>query len=278
MTCLQHIQGGTMEHNLSIEDRLVGLLRFVRVKVEETRFAHFLLWVWLAFALIITLDRLVMPIYTKHGQEVELPAVTGLSFEEAQRLLEARGFKLVKEGEKYDSVLPPGTVVMQNPKPSARVKTGRRIYVLVSMGERTVTMPSLIGKSETNATFMLQDLGLTVAQVHYEPSAYYPEGVVTNQSIPPSTEVTVGTGVVITVSLGEAEGQVAVPSLVGKTLDEAKILIERSGLKLGKVQYQEMADLLPETVIGQSLPADEMAARGDSLDLIVSELPSRIER
>ena len=37
--------------------------------------------------LFLLMNHIVMQIYTKHGQEIKMPDVTGLSFEEAELLI-----------------------------------------------------------------------------------------------------------------------------------------------------------------------------------------------
>ncbi|MDZ7262777.1 MAG: PASTA domain-containing protein, partial [candidate division KSB1 bacterium] len=208
------------------------------------------------FLLLLLCDKVVMPLYTKHNEEVEVPNITQISFDEAETILEKQGFQIVKEAEKYDSHFPPGYVLTQNPEAFSKVKSGRRVYVIVSMGERMVKVPQLIGRSERDAQFILNSLGLVLKDVLYDHSSYYPEGVVSEQSLPKDQEVKVGTEISIMVSLGRFPDRFIVPSLVGKNLNQAKMILTKSGLTLGKVEYQVEPELLPETVISQSLPAD----------------------
>ena len=104
---------------------------------------------------LFLMDWIVMPVYTHHGQEMELPDITEHSLEDAQRILDAKGFKLIKDREKFDSNYPKGTVIFQNPAPYSKAKKGRRIYVTVSSGDRPVTVPNLVGVSERDAAFLL---------------------------------------------------------------------------------------------------------------------------
>ncbi len=138
----------------------------------------FLFWVLL-------MDWIVMPVYTQKGQEAELPDVTEYPFEDAKKLLESKGFKVIKDQEKYDSMYPQGVVISQNPEPYTRVKKGRRVYLTVSAGEKPVLVPNLVGRSEREGSFLLQQMGLLVGKVEYQFDHYYPAGVICGQSIVP---------------------------------------------------------------------------------------------
>ncbi len=224
-------------------------------------------------AFYLLMDRVVMPAYTRHGQAIDVPDVTNMTFETARSVLEEHKLKAVKGGERFDSHVPPGYVLFQEPPAGSKVKTGRRIYLTLSKGERTIAMPNLVGGSERDAVFKLNSVGLAVDSVEYDYSSYYPDGVVADQSIPPGTEVAVGTKVRLTVSLGPMPSEFIVPNVVGKSLDEARKAIKKAGLTVGKIVYQESDELLPDTVIEQSLEPGTKVSAGDTLDLVVSKLP-----
>ena len=221
----------------------------------------------------VLMDKVVMPAYTRHGQAIDVPDVTNMTFETARSVLEEHKLKAVKGGERYDSRVPPGYVLFQEPSAGSKVKTGRRIYLTLSKGERTIAMPNLVGGSERDAVFKLNSMGLSVDSVDYDYSSYYPDGVVADQSIPPGTEIPVGTKVRLTVSLGPMPTEFIVPNVVGKSLDEARKAIKKAGLTVGHVVYQESDELLPDTVIEQSLEPGTKVSAGDTLDLVVSKLP-----
>lgn len=230
----------------------------------------------LLFYLIV--DKIVMPLYTRHGQSITVPDLTNLFYEDARELLDRLDLKIIEEAKKFDSKseFPIGTIMSQNPRPGATVKKGRRIYVIVSKGEPTVTMPRLIGESERNAIFMLENLDLTVGKIYYEPSDssnYLLVGKVVAQSIPAGSEVKIGTTVNFTV-ISNAE-MVVVPDLIGINLADAQRIITNSGLNVGEIYYEEKSDLLPETVIDQFPRAKEQVPRGEIVRLWVSSLPGR---
>ena len=228
--------------------------------------------VLMLFFLIFFMDVAVMPIYTHHGEERELPDVTERSFEDARKILESRGFTIVKEDEKFDATYPESTVIFQNPSAFSRVKRGRRIYVTLSAGEKRITVPRVIGMSERDAEFSLRHAGLQLGEVFYEYHSYHLNGVVFQQSIDPGMESVEDTPIDITVSMGRAPDQFIVPDVTGKSLDMAKRMLRRAGLSVGNLSYEVEPDLVPDTVIRQSIDGGNEVMRGQRIHLVVSRL------
>lgn len=225
----------------------------------------FLLIVWL-----VLMDWIVMPVYTHHGREEELPDVTEHSFDEARKMLEDRGFKIIKDKEKFDSNYPKGTVIFQNPAPYAKVKKGRRIYMTVSSGEKSIVMPQIVGVSERDASFILNHAGLVLGTVDSDFNDYYPQGVVCKQSIPKDTVVAAKTVVNLTVSRGTLPSRFIIPNLVGKNVETAKKLLYETGLEVGRVDNELQMDLIPGTVIAQSVKPGTEVQQGKAVGLTIS--------
>lgn len=225
------------------------------------------------FLLYLTCDHIVMPVYTRHGRDVYVPEVVGLTYAGAQTRLSQQGFRMIKAGEQFDSQHEPGTILFQSPEPGAPAKRGRRVYVIVSKGERFVTVPKLVGGSERNAALELSSQGLALGNVEYLFSDAYLRDVVCAQSIPEGQIVKQGTQVDITVSLGPSPDRLVVPNVIGKTLAEATKLIQHTGLRVGALRYQVSDKLLPETIIDQSPGAGTEGIAGQTVDLVVSRLP-----
>jgi len=220
----------------------------------------------------IVMDMLVMPFYTKHGEAIELPDVTRKLYAEARAELEGKGFEIIRAEERFDSKYPSGYVLEQNPKQGSAVKSGRRVYVIISRGDRKFEMPTLVDISERDAKLRLSKLGLIMGEKLYESSNYYPEGVIMHQSIPNGVEVGRGTRVDLTISIGSIDDEIVVPSVEGKSLDKAREILARVGIKTGTVSYEVMTSLLPETVIKQSFKAETKIDKEEKIDLVVSRL------
>lgn len=219
------------------------------------------------------MNSIVMPIYTKHGIEEEVPDVTEMTLEEAEGVLGQKGLRIFKDREKFDSIYPAGTIIFQNPPPFSKVKRARRIYVTVSAGEKRATVPRIIGMSERNAKFQLREVGLVVGEIYYKYSNYHPKGVVCGQSIPENEEIAEKTVVDFTLSQGsDKPSRFFVPKIVGESYSSAKQRIRQAGLNVGKVVFKIKKDLIPGTVIKQSIPPERSVPFGTKMDLVVSRL------
>ena len=227
--------------------------------------------------LVLLFDQIILPIYTKHGEEVILPNVEFEMVEDANKILEQNGFRPILDHENFSKSLPKGTVLTQNPAPGTTVKTGRRVYLVVSKGEKWIGVPDLIGQSERNAEAILRRSELVPGQLEYEFSTMYPKNVVIGQSIMSGDSVTIGDTVRFVISLGDIPEFLAAPQLTGKSFREARKILVRSGFQLGIIIYRVNEDLLPETILGQSIPADSLIDPSTPIDLIVSRIEDQEE-
>ena len=227
------------------------------------------------FLLIILFNLVIMPVYTKSGREVILPDVTQHSFEQADSIFKSKGFRLVIENRIYEATYPVNTVISQNPPAYSTVKTGRRIYVTLSAGERQVSVPYVIGISKRDAQFRMRQAGLDVNS-RYEYDSYRPKDVVADQSVPSGQDVPENTLITLIVSNGVKPEVFYVPDVVGMSLNAAIESIEQSGMKTGFVSYEGNSDLLPDTVIEQKLEPGTEVKYNTQLDLVVSKLKSSL--
>ena len=238
--------------------------------------------IFLSLLIIFTyvlFDQLIMPVYTRHGQEISVPDLTSLFYEDARDKLAHMGLEIVEESKRFDvnNIFPIGVVMTQNPKSESKVKKGRRVYVIVSKGEPIIEMPDLFKRSERNAIFMLQNKGLQLGELFYDFSEYFPAGVVIGQNIPPGTEIKPGLFVDLTISLGLYPDKFVVPDIVNRNIKDAKKIIIKAGLTLGAISFEIRDDLLPATVISQSFDPGLEVTQGDTISLLVSKLPVQIK-
>lgn len=220
------------------------------------------------FILIVLFDRVIMPFYVK-GEEVTVPDVIGMTIEQAQVVVKNAGLEPINGGERYDTKYPKGTVILQRPTANKVVKTGRRIYLIVSGGNIKVTVPDVRHKRIEEATVLLNRAGLTLGQILEDTLTDIPKGLISAQSIQPDEQVEKGTEIDVWVSNVSSSGNIEIPSLVGKSLSEAKQIIESKNLKVGKIVYQPSIDFLPNTVIYQYPSAGSFVEAGTQIDLIV---------
>ncbi len=114
---------------------------------------------------------------------VEVPEVSGYSYDEANSRLTNLGFS-VNKVEAYSDTVAEGVVVSQMPLSGEKAPKGSVITITVSLGkeETKIRVPNLIGLSEEDGTFALIEAGLSVGSVSYVYSDIVEEGYICYQS------------------------------------------------------------------------------------------------
>jgi serine/threonine-protein kinase len=247
---------------LDATSRLPRRLRFLGDR-------RFVITVGSTLGFFVLMNYVLLPAYVNHGSRVTVPAVIGMSFEEAQKSLDGAGLRIVHGDTKPDPAFAPGLVIQQNPLPRAEVKEGRRVYVTISGGELQVPVPSLRGRSMRDARFALERFGLKLGGVRYDTSDTFPENTIIDQSSAADTRVGKGTSINIVVSKGKMFREAQVPLLVVKTVPEAERILDAAGLKVGNITYQQSFDLVPNTVVDQYPRPGESTTPGQAVDLFV---------
>jgi len=163
-----------------------------------------------------------------------------------------------------------GTIILQKPAAGEIVKEGRRIYLFISGGEPLVMVPNLKGKSIRDAKFSLERIGLKLGRIEEVPSDN-PKDMIFDQEYAEGTRLKKGSLVGIYISVGEGEGSVEVPDLVGKSLSEAEKILTENSLTIGKINYQRSFSLLPNTVLDQYPSKGNKVNPGDRVDLFVTK-------
>lgn len=131
---------------------------------------------------------------------VSVPNLMGLTPSEAERALSEAGLVGSSEQESSDSY-EAGKIFKQNPSSGTQVASGSTITYTVSSGKATttVTVPNVIGLSESSAKQTLEAAGLVVKSTVGSGSASVGEGQVNAQSIASGTSVVSGTTIEITI-------------------------------------------------------------------------------
>lgn len=133
-----------------------------------------------------------------------------------------------------------------------------------------VRVPDVVGLPRREATQTLQSAGLVPgSRVPTRITGQVPSGAVVEQSPLQGTAVRAGTQVDLVVEAPSAR----VPSLVGRSRDEAERALRAVGLGVGSVREVESADSPPGTVVRQSRSADALVEPGASVDLSVAVEP-----
>jgi len=116
--------------------------------------------------------------------ETIVPNVINYSLEEAKEKLENEQLRY-SVAEEANSEVPKGYIVRQNPTENYEVSVGSIIELYVSSGpeEKQVSVPKLVGATESAAKALIKDAGLTYGITTYETDSTKSNGIVLSQSI-----------------------------------------------------------------------------------------------
>jgi len=208
----------------------------------------------LGLATYFLVDAVLMPSYTRHGVSVQVPNVEETSFLNAKEQVESRNLQVKRQVGRFNPNVPREAVVDQNPPPHANVKPGRRVYLTVNAGEApVVSIPDLSGVSVREAKNRIASLGLSVGTVGPDslPSPY--PNTITRQRPSPGDSLKTGGTIDLWYSTGLGTDTVQVPSIAGRTVEQARRLLRAQ--KLRAIVVDPRAGASPKS------PADTSSSR-----------------
>ncbi|MFI0848327.1 PASTA domain-containing protein [Mesorhizobium sp. IMUNJ 23232] len=160
---------------------------------------------------------------------------------------------------------------------------GKRAFVEIAIGkrdksvdippdrkpsDRAFEMPPLVDKLVRDAEQVIKNAGLQVGDKIIEFDAKRPN-MVLRQWPEPGMKVMPGDRVTLTVSQMRVFITVgSVPSLVGRSVGEARNLLELAGLKLGEITY--VAGAFPSRVEAQDLKVESRQKEGTAVNVTIS--------
>ncbi len=215
----------------------MNFLRFIfsRVFLKHLLLAILIILFFIAFVFIF------LRIYTRHGQALSVPDLTGLSLDEADSILAGRKLRFQVVDSVYNMNSPRGSVIDQSPRPEFKVKENRTIFLTINaFNPEIIPMPNLVGVSLRQASATIQTAGLKIGKL-----TYVPDIAVNNvlqqkyrgNVIEEGDSIQKGSEVDLVLGRGLSNEKTAAPDLIGLTLADAKQRITERYLNLGAVIY-----------------------------------------
>ena len=219
----------------------------------------------------IVCDRVLLPWYTNLGGVVIVPEVVGLNKRQAFELLKKAKLDPIEAGSRFDYQYPEGTVIFQSPLPNMNVRENRRIYLTISSGEEFFIVPNLIGKNINDAKIILLNAGLRLGTITYDLNNNSGLDLITRQHILSGSKVKPESAINVTVPKSQSEGNLVVPLLINKSLNEAEKILTHAKMTTGKIIYVYRDDLIPNTVVDQFPRAGDLVEEDKEIHLWVVE-------
>ena len=165
----------------------------------------------------------------------------------------------------YNEDYEEGLVIEQSYPEGTRLKRTTPIQITVSRGSQWYYMEDYAGQHAGDAMDVLASLGVESVSIEYV-QADSPAGIVLSTNPGPGLQAK-DVPVVLTVS-----GQrIVMPDLSGKTLEQARALLDAEALTLGTVSEDFAADAAAGMVIAQSVAPGEQVLAGTVVALTVNQ-------
>ncbi len=199
---------------------------------------------------------------------IRVPDVVGQTAAEA--LARAQRSRLeYEEATAIQHTLAAGTVIAQEPLAGQMTPPGSAVRVTLSAGPPQRPVPDVVGLSHDQAEVVLARSGFGVEVTWVDASEDV--GQVVGARPEPGTRLEIPGSVRILVSAGERAVQV--PDLRMRSLDEARLILERLGLQLGEIREDSATLAAPGTVLFQSPAFGTEAARATRVAVTIAVAP-----
>lgn len=195
-----------------------------------------------------------------------IPRVIGLGGDAAREALVRVGFAMVETDRVTHPSIRNGAVVWQDPPQGVVAPEGTEVRVSLSAGPQRIPVPDVAGYAATHARLLIESAGLTLGSV-VSAQAPTPADVAINTRPPAGATLLPGTPITLVVSVGAAT--IRVPSLVGLTLEEARVVLDLAGLALGTNYARRSNDAAPGEIFFQEPASGTLSAPGTRVDVIV---------
>jgi serine/threonine-protein kinase len=166
-------------------------------------------WLWVSGLLAIVIlglagflvFRFLSAPSTPAPAQVTAPSLVGKSYEDAKAAATKVGLSVARAAFE-PSNQPDGTVLAQKPAEGTKVDPGTTIELTLALGDQTVPVPDLRGKSESEALNLIASAKLTIGTRSEAFDPFIPAGSIVSQDPGPGVVVTQGLAVNYLVSQG----------------------------------------------------------------------------
>ena len=219
---------------------------------------------------ILLLDYIILPNYVGYNNEHYLPDVRGHYLEKAAYKMHALGFNTELVIVPFSTKYIHGTVIKMYPRAFTKVKEGRTINFTIAGKDQDIKIPDINNMTLRIAKLRLSIIGLSLDTIIYEYDNIISEGLITFQLPKKGVTVKSSTKMTLGISRGQPPDYYIIPDIVNLSLNRARNEIISKGLRLGHINYEFQPELLPNTVIDQSMTAGMRVSFPATINLTVS--------
>ncbi len=200
--------------------------------------------------------------------EVTAPDLVGHTLQEAEDAARAAHLGVQVSQQTHSATVPAGVVISQDPPSGRTVKVNRVLALTTSLGPEMVSVPDVRRRSLEEARFAMEQALLSVGELREAYDQTVPSGFIVGQDPAPGASLARGTAVNLTISKGQEA--FVLPDLVGRSLDDARRMLQDLGVTLRNVTQVPRDDLPPGQVIAMLPAAGTQIRHGDAVAVTIS--------
>jgi beta-lactam-binding protein with PASTA domain/predicted Ser/Thr protein kinase len=205
--------------------------------------------------------------------EVEVPNFVGRTVQAAEQAAAERRLTLRVAEEAFSTEVAAGQITSQDQPAGKPVKVGRVVNVAVSLGPEMVGVPDVQRRSLIEARLIIDRARLQIGELREAFDEDVKGGFVISQNPQPGARLERGSPIHLVVSKGPQ--RVLMPLLVGRSLVEARRMLQELGVTLSAVKTVPTADMNPETVVDQSPSPGTRIRAQDAVTVTVTVRPGQ---
>ncbi len=176
------------------------------------------------------------------SEMVKIPSVIGKTKSSAKSTLESAGFSVTFEYGDYNDSVAADVVTAQSPSAKKQAAKGSTVTVTLSPGQKPITVPNVVGASQSQAESALAGAGLKYTYADSQYSDTVLAGNVISQTKSGET-VAAGTTITLTLSKGKQEISTNVSKGISYSGEETVVkaeykLVGKSGTVYDKGSYE----------------------------------------
>ena len=222
-------------------------------------------------AVVIACILLLLPGKTK-TKEIEIPDVSGMSVEKAEKALEKLGFSVKDEvTERNSDTVEAGNVIETSPKIGRTAKEGAVITLIVSKGKNGYIIENYIGQNYHTVKATLEANGLVVElkeEEHTKEDGIDPN-IVIAQDIQVGEELKDGETITLTIP----KIVTIYPDFtVDYTIEEVRTFCKQNNITLKETSI-ETSNRTEGSIISQTIQAGTVVGESDTLQVVVAISP-----
>ncbi len=225
----------------------------------------------------VVATRMVFPAPAPPPELLGVPDLVGLDLEVAADRAREAGLAPGAVDSMYHPSASTGLVLGQSPLPGQLALPGAMVELAISLGPEGRVVPDMLGQHQRRANILLGANGFEVVVDTVEGDE--PAGEVVGMEPEAGTDVNLPFQVRLAISRGPPV--VEMPLLLGRTEEEAVLLLDSLGLFATGIEPDSLAGMEPGVVIEQEPPPADTVEVGSEVRLVVGDpalLPADLPR